>query len=139
VTDEEKEAAANARYQAAMHAVQSGIALHMNYDRKFCNPKHLRVGVNSALVDDEAMADLLIAKGVFTRLEYLEALAAAAEREVERWTATVRDDLGAEDGTAYYALRSYQYSNSSTELAEEIADALFAEITKAGGKVPVVK
>ena len=33
---------------------------------------------------------------------------------------------------AYYALRSYQYGNSSTELAKEAADALFAALTAAG-------
>jgi hypothetical protein len=38
---------------------------------------------------------------------------------------------------AVHALRSYQYGNSSPELAEEIADALEAAIEAAISRVPV--
>lgn len=69
------------RYEAAMHAVQTGIALLIARGRDLATPKHLRVGINSAMVTDNAIATLLIGKGVFTEPEYRDALAAAAERE----------------------------------------------------------
>lgn len=69
------------RYEAAMHAVQTGIALLIERGDTLATPKHLRVGINSAMVTDSAIATLLIEKGVFTEAEYRDALAAAAERE----------------------------------------------------------
>jgi len=73
-----------ARYLAAMHAMQSGIAVLMNYSCKLTEPKHLRVGLDSALVTGGALASLLIAKGVFTLEEYEKALADAHELEVDK-------------------------------------------------------
>jgi hypothetical protein len=66
------------RYSAAAHAMQSGVAAEMG---KPCEPKHLRVGVNSALVSNGAVVSLLIEKGVFTHDEYQAALADFMERE----------------------------------------------------------
>lgn len=71
-----------ARYEAALHAVQSGIAtkMAMGIDRE-CEPKHLRVGVNSALVDTGTIVRLLVSKGVFTSEEFYAALAENMETE----------------------------------------------------------
>lgn len=80
------------RYMRAMHAMQSGVAALM--PSKETEPKHLRVGVNSALIDSAAVASLLIAKGVFTEDEYLEALALTAERDVATYTQLVRERYG---------------------------------------------
>ena len=82
------------RYQAAAHAMQSGVAMEMNYDSKSTQPKHLRVGVNSALVDSSALAELLITKGIITEDEYLDAIAAGMEREAESYRARLQDRLG---------------------------------------------
>lgn len=81
---------AYARYTAAMHAVQSAVAYEQGQrglepSRDPDGPKHLRVGVSSALIDMSAIAGLLIRKGVFTEIEYVEALAEAAEREVNTY------------------------------------------------------
>jgi hypothetical protein len=70
------------RYQAAAHAMQSGVAAKMGCDPSETTPKHLRTGVNSAMVEHSALAELLMAKGVFTEDEYQEALATGMEREV---------------------------------------------------------
>lgn len=87
----------NARYLAAMHAMQSGVAMEMEDPSiRSTSPKHLRVGVNSALVGDAALAQLLIAKGVFTLDEYLEALAVEAEAEAERFRQRLSAKLGVE-------------------------------------------
>lgn len=69
------------RYLAAAHAMQTGVAFKMDHDPGETSPKHLRVGVNSAMVETSALALLLIEKGVFTMVEYRTALAEAMERE----------------------------------------------------------
>jgi len=102
MTDEERKAAAMARYQAAMHAVQAGIASRMGWDqsntapeKRFTSPKHMRVGVESAHVSQLGLAKLLITKGVFTEAEYYEAMANAAEEEKANWESSLADLLGA--------------------------------------------
>ncbi|GAY12061.1 hypothetical protein [Pseudonocardia sp. N23] len=69
------------RYHAAMHAMQSGVAAEMFRDPKPTEPKHLRVGVNSALLGSAAIGALLIEKGVITQDDYERAMADQAERE----------------------------------------------------------
>jgi hypothetical protein len=71
------------RYMRAAHAMQSGVALdHERNGTHDATPKHLRVGINSAMVDTGAMAELLIGKGLITRDEYEKAIADMMEREV---------------------------------------------------------
>lgn len=82
------------RYAAAAHAMQTCVAIEMAIDPKPTEPKHLRVGVNSAMVCDGALATLLIEKGLFTLEEYTAALAASMEREV----AGYRERLGIPNG-----------------------------------------
>ena len=79
-----------ARYHAAAHAMQSGVAAKMNYDPAETTPKSLRVGVNAAHVSVAALTQLLLDKGVFTMDEYAAANADAMQTEVanyERWLA----------------------------------------------------
>jgi hypothetical protein len=90
---------ARVRYIAAAHAMQSGVAMKMNYDPADVNPKHLRVGVNSAMVDGSALVGLLIAKGVITEAEYFTALADAMERERDMYAKEIRDHLGPDGPT----------------------------------------
>lgn len=73
------------RYEALCHAMQSGVA----YDQGTNPPqpdstKHLRTGINNALVINGAIVDLLYQKGIFTEAEYARALADGMQREVER-------------------------------------------------------
>lgn len=81
------------RYQRAAHAMQTGVAIMMNYTNQ-TQPKHLRVGVNSAMSDQGGLAQLLIAKGVFTLDEYEKAVADAMEREVESYRKLIQEKLG---------------------------------------------
>jgi hypothetical protein len=76
MTDDEE------RYLSALHAMQSGVAAMMNIDSADTQPKHLRVGVNSALVSSGAIVKLLIDKGLFTEAEWMKALADEMENEV---------------------------------------------------------
>jgi hypothetical protein len=76
------------RYERAMHGVQSGVAAKMAYDDKDTSPKHLRTGVNSAMVQHSGLVLLLMRKGVIGEGEYWAAMADAAEQEralYERW------------------------------------------------------
>ena len=83
-----------ARYNAAAHAMQSGVAMEMNFHPSPTEPKHLRVGVNSAMSDMGGLATLLIEKGVITREEYTKAVADAMEREKQRYEAFLTEHYG---------------------------------------------
>jgi hypothetical protein len=76
---------ATARYNAAAHAMQTAVAVKMQHDGKETEPKHLRVGVNSALSNAGGLVTLLIDKGVITREEYYTAMADAMEREAVQY------------------------------------------------------
>lgn len=78
-----------------MHAVQSGVAAKMEYDGAETSPKHLRVGVNSAMVEHAALVRLLMAKGVISEAEFYEALADAAEAEQQLYEEWLSERTGA--------------------------------------------
>lgn len=84
------------RYAAAAHAMQTGVSFKMQHDPGETTPKHLRVGVNSAMVDTSAMARLLIDKGLITELEYFKSLCEAMERERDLYQKWVNDRVGAD-------------------------------------------
>lgn len=84
---------AKARYMAAAHAMQSGVAMAMNYDESQTDPKHLKVGVNSALVTASALGHLLIAKGVIAEGEWFTALANQMESERDDYAALIEEHL----------------------------------------------
>lgn len=92
--NEKKEAFAWERHRAAAHAMQAGVAMEMNISPGPTSPKHLRVGINSALVDQGALAKLLVDKGVITSLEYAEACATMMEGEKERYEKDLSEYFG---------------------------------------------
>jgi len=83
------------RYRSAMHAVQSGVAAKMEYDGAETSPKHLRVGVNSTMVEHSALVGLLLRKGVITEAEFYAALADAAEAEQRLYESWLSERTGA--------------------------------------------
>lgn len=85
MADEFRIAMAKERYQATAHAMQSGVAFSMANDPTETTPKHLRVGINSAMVEHSALVGLLIKKGLITEVEYYEALADSMEAEAKRY------------------------------------------------------
>jgi hypothetical protein len=85
------------RYHEAAHAMQTGVAFEietLGANGAGADPKHLRVGVNTAHADLGSLARLLIAKGVITEAEYLEATADGMEQEREAYAARVQSRLG---------------------------------------------
>lgn len=73
------------RYAAAAHAVQSGVAMELNEDPASGTPKHLRVGVNLAMVQQGALVRLLINKGLITEEEYFAELVKGVEDEQRQY------------------------------------------------------
>ncbi len=71
------------RYLTAMHAMQSGVSVKQGLSPSETEPKHLRVGVNSTMMQQSALVGLLINKGIITELEWFTALADGAENEVK--------------------------------------------------------
>jgi hypothetical protein len=82
------------RYAAAAHAMQSGVAAKMERDPSETKPKHLRVGVNSAMVENSALVRLLISKGILTEEEWAQALADGMEDEVRLYEQWLSEKLG---------------------------------------------
>jgi hypothetical protein len=80
-----------ARYKALCHAVQTGIGweiaaenpecFDINADPNLRAHKHLRVGIDVTKSDQGSLVTLLIAKGLITDAEYLDAIIAGLERE----------------------------------------------------------
>lgn len=81
------------RYFNAAHAMQTGVMYQMEVTDE-TSPKHLRVGVNSAMVNDLAMTNLLIEKGIITPDEYEAAIAHAMELEVAAYQERVNRQFG---------------------------------------------
>ena len=82
------------RYQKALHAMQTGVAIEMNISPRETDPKHLRVGINSAMVEHSALVKLLIAAGIITENQFMEALAQAMEEEQARYEKRLSDLTG---------------------------------------------
>lgn len=78
------------------HRVQSAIAFLEGRRDAFgercaeTEPKHLRVGVNSALIEASALARLMFRKGLFTAAEYYDTLIEAWEQEVDSYRAKIK-------------------------------------------------
>lgn len=87
-----------AEYHDKLHAMQSGVAMKMNYDSSETTPKQLRVGVNAAMCNQGALARLLVEKGIITQQEYLDAITAEMGREVERYETWLNDYLKVRGG-----------------------------------------
>lgn len=84
-------------YLKLAHAMQTGVAMEMHHRPEIVEPKHLRVGINSALSDNRAIATLLMKKGIITEEEYFEALRDAMRLEVAEHEKRLSKLLGGAD------------------------------------------
>lgn len=85
------------RYMELAHAMQSGVAAEISLKGEHqagASPKYLRVGINSAFVNDDGLATLLVEKGIITREEYVQAITDAMQREVDRYEKLLGCKLG---------------------------------------------
>jgi hypothetical protein len=88
---------ASRRLDRAVHARQSAVAFLIargGDGAQAATPKHLRVGVDSAMSDHASLAGLLIKKGLITEDEYFTAIVEGAEREAESWSNRARRESG---------------------------------------------
>lgn len=82
----------NLSYHQALHGIQTGVAIEISHDLNNAHePKHLRVGVNSALINDAALFRLLVKKGIITEEEYAEEVRLEANRELDRYENRIRE------------------------------------------------
>lgn len=92
-SDEELIAALDAEYRGLLHAMQSGVAMCMEFDGAH-TPKHLRVGINSAMVSHQGLVALLVDKGLITLVECYTALRDAIAAEVKMYERELSEKLG---------------------------------------------
>lgn len=85
-----EEERAYTRYLRACHGVQSATKFILAHGDDFASDKHLRTGLNLVMSEFNAVAELLVEKGVIARLEYLEAIADGVEEERARLTERAR-------------------------------------------------
>jgi len=84
------------RYLNALHAMQSGVAMEMNFRVEPTDPKHMRVGINATMVETATLARLMWEKGMFTYLEYRTTLAEMMEQEKAIYEKRLSDLFGRE-------------------------------------------
>lgn len=85
------------KYLDLCHAMQSGVAAKLQRDNSDTTPKHLRTGVNSAMVDSAAVATLLMKKGIITEDEYYDALIERMQAEVTAYENWLNESYGVTD------------------------------------------
>ena len=79
------------------HRVQSAIAFlqghYFSQGQRFpqLEPKHLRVGVNSCMVETSGLARLLVSKEIITAAEYFDSIIAMWEEEVDSYRARIKE------------------------------------------------
>lgn len=86
------------KYLDLVHAMQSGVAAKMGHDGGArageASPKHLRVGVNSAMVDIDALSSLLVEKDIITEDEYYDVLIVHMEAEIKMYEDYLSEKIG---------------------------------------------
>jgi hypothetical protein len=82
-------------YEKAGHRIQTALAILWSNDPglSLTQPKHMRTGIDLSKSDMGGLASLLIAKGVFTKDEYVEAITKAAEQEADSYEKMVQTIL----------------------------------------------
>jgi len=84
------------QYENLCHAMQTGVAYKINIDASETSPKHLRVGVNSALVETSALVKLLIDKGLISEQDFWELMVSMMQSEVNLYQDFLSAHLGSE-------------------------------------------
>jgi hypothetical protein len=81
------------RYERACHAMQTGVAMKMNYHEQEAAPKHLRTGINSAMVETSVLTQFLLEKGIITEQEFWAKMCSQMETEVAMYKQWLDDHL----------------------------------------------
>ena len=78
------------KYNELQHAMQAGIEV----GSKELLPKHLRVGINTALSDHSSLVKLLFKKGIISDDEYLDTIIEGMQKEVEEYEQKIKKRTG---------------------------------------------
>lgn len=84
-------------YLDQVHRMQTGVAYKMERDPSETLPKHLRVGINSAMSDHAGLAGLLIKKGIISEDEYVRAVADQMKVEADSYEKDIQKLYGGEN------------------------------------------
>jgi hypothetical protein len=76
------------------HRMQTGVSYSVGWSQE-TSPKHLRVGINSAMVEHAALVKLLIKEELIDEVQYYEALIAAMKEEADEYEREISQRLGA--------------------------------------------
>jgi hypothetical protein len=82
------------QYIELAHSVQAGVGTRIELDPTFATKKDMRTGIDTQKADMSGLVNLLIMKGVFTDVEYMEAIVASMKQEKELWEAEISKMLG---------------------------------------------
>lgn len=99
-------------YEATAHGVQSAIRFEMSkkglpdeagdaIGKMVGMLKHLRTGIDMSKSDMLGLVELLLAKGVITRDEYIEHMRLAANEELARYQDHCRSEYGLPPGADF--------------------------------------
>lgn len=83
--------------QELPHRVQSAVAYLQSHSERTgeryteIEPKHLRIGVNSAMIEASAMGRLLMSKGIITSAEYYDSVILVWREEVASYQRTLAE------------------------------------------------
>jgi hypothetical protein len=81
-------------YVRHAHGVQAGIGMKLELDPTFGTAKDIRTGLDTSKADQGGLVNLLIMKGVFTDVEYMEAIVTSMKQEHRRWEEEISQVLG---------------------------------------------
>ncbi|MCI0527909.1 MAG: hypothetical protein L0Y56_10780 [Nitrospira sp.] len=81
-------------YLTLCHAMQTGVAWDLEKDPSSGTPKHLRVGINTAMSDHGALVALLVKKGIITDDEYTDFLIEFMTREKNSYERKLYEKYG---------------------------------------------
>jgi hypothetical protein len=81
-------------YVRHAHGVQAGVGMKLELDPTFGTAKDIRTGLDTSKADQGGLVNLLIVKGVFTDVEYMEAIVTSMKQERRRWEEEISQTLG---------------------------------------------
>jgi hypothetical protein len=81
-------------YVRHAHGVQAGVRMKLELDPAFGTVKDIRTGLDTSKADQGGLVNLLIVKGVFTDVEYMEAIVTSMKQEHRRWEEEISQTLG---------------------------------------------
>jgi hypothetical protein len=81
-------------YDRLSHAMMTGVGHDVQLRPESTSAKHVRTGINAALVSHAALVRLLMEKRLITDVEYWRAAVEEMRREVERYEQILSESTG---------------------------------------------